>query len=199
MHMPTAYYRAPALDVAATNPTTVVATIYPSAGVTGKYTLTATPAGGGSPVSVICPTPDCSLSGLAPGTTYTVTLSGTDATSGLPTPPAPSVTITTPAAGAPVLDVTVTGPGSASVDVSPSLSGVSGPYTLTATPIGGGQPITVTCSVPYDCSLTGLAPGTPYEVSATATTASGFTTPASAPTTITTPAARFVGCGHALL
>ena len=33
-------------------------------------------------------------------------------------------------------------------------------------PIGGGQPVTVTCSAPYDCSLTGLAPGTTYEVTA---------------------------------
>ena len=179
------------MDVAATNPTTVEATISPSAGVTGPYTLTATPVGGGSPVSVICPTPDCSLTGLAPGTAYAVTVTGTDATSGLPTPPSPAATLTTPAARAPALDVTVTGPGSASVDISPSSSGVTGPYTLVATPIGGGQPITVTCSVPYDCSLSGLAPGATYNVTATATTASG-STPASAPTTVTTPTARFV-------
>jgi len=185
------------VDVTATNPNAVEAIIYPSAGVTGPYTLTATPAGGGSPVSVACAKTDCALTGLAPWTTYTVVVTGTDATSGLPTLPSPSASIKTPSAGAPALDVTVTGSGSVSVDISPSSSGTTGPYTLVATPIGGGQPITVTCWVPYDCSLTGLAPGTTYNVAGTATTSSG-PTPYAARTTITMPAARLVGCDIAI-
>ena len=181
--------RTPALDVATSGPTTAQATMYPSTGVKGPYTLTATPVGGGSAVTVTCATPDCTLTGLKPGTDYTCSVTGIDTSSGKPTPPSPAVTITTPAAGAPALNAEVTGPGSISVDVSPTSSGVTGPYTLTATPIGGGTPIIVTCAVPYDCVLTGLAPGTTYDVTATAT-AAGQPTPASAPTTITTPAAK---------
>ena len=183
-------HRTPALDVAASGPTTAQATVYPSTGVKGPYTVRATPVGGGSAVAVTCATPDCTLTGLKPGTDYTLSVTGIDTLSGKPTPPSPEESITTPAAGAPALNAEVTGSGSISVDVSPTSSGVTGPYTLTATPIGGGTPISVTCAVPYDCVLTGLAPGTTYDVTATATAASGQRTPASAPTTLTTPAAK---------
>ena len=168
--------------------------IYSSAGVSGPYTVIATPVGG-NPIKVTCPTPNCPLTGLKPGTTYSVTAVGSNPTTGKSTAPSPPISITTPGAGAPALVATVSGP-SVSVDISPSTSGETGPYTLVATPIGGGQPITVTCSMPYDCSLTGLAPGTTYDVTATATTASGQPTAASAPTTITVPLARSV---HELL
>ena len=183
-------FRTPAVDVSASSPTAVTASVYPSAGVTGPYTLTAVPVGGGTPITVTCATPDCTLTGLSPGTAYSVTAVGTDAATGKPTPASPAFTVVTPSAGAPAIDVTLVGPSSLIVDVSPTSSGVTGPYTLTATPIGGGTPITVTCSVPYDCKLTGLAPGTTYDVTATATTASGQPTPPSAPQIITTPLAR---------
>ena len=180
--------RTPATEAVAISPTSAQATIFPNAGISGPYTVTATPVGGGSPVTVTCATPDCQLTGLAPGTTYTVAVSGITTATGLPTPPSPSATIITPAAGAPALSVAVTGSGSINVDISPA-AGVTGPYTLVASPLGGGAPITVTCSVPADCILTGLAPGTTYKVTSTATDAFGQPTPASAPVVITTPVA----------
>ena len=38
-------------------------------------------------------------------------------------------------------------------------------YTITLTPVGGGAPITVTCSTPSNCPITGLSPDTTYLVS----------------------------------
>ena len=117
--------------------------MYPSAGVKGPYTLTAVPVGGGTPVAVTCASPACTLRGLSPGMAYTVSATGTDAASGKPTPPSPAGSVVTPSANAPAIAVTVLGP-SLSVDISPTSSGVTGPYTLTAAPIGVGKPITVT-------------------------------------------------------
>ena len=163
--------------------------MYPSAGVKGPYTLTAVPVGGGTPVAVTCASPACTLRGLSPGMAYTVSATGTDASSGKPTPPSPAGSVVTPSANAPAIDITVAG-SSLSADISLSSLGVSGPYTLTADPIGGGKPIKVTCSVPIHCVMTGLSPGTLYAITATATGPSGKPTPPSAPSTITTPLAR---------
>ena len=158
--------------------------IFPSANVTGPYNVTAVPVGGGSPITVTCATPDCTLTGLAPGTTYEVTATGTSP-SGAPTPASPPQTVTTPAAGSPVVDVQATSPTSVDVNVSPA-PGTSGPYTITAVPVGGGTPITVTCPT-ADCSLTGLAPGTTYEVAVTGTDGNGNPTAPSAVDTVITP------------
>lgn len=62
-------------------------------------------------------------------------------------------------------------------------------YTFTAVPNGGGAPITVTCPSPTNCPMTGLAPGTSYDVFVVAATAAGTKTPASAPLGLTMPAA----------
>ena len=167
----------------ATSPTSVSATVYPAAGVTGPYTVTATPIGGGSPITVTCATPDCPVTGLAPGTTYEVTATGTGP-SGAPTPVSPPETVTTPAAGSPVVDVQAVGPTSVAVDVTPA-SGTGGPYTITATPVGGGSPVVITC--PSDCTLTGLDPNTTYAVTVSGTDSAGKPTPPSAPDTVTTP------------
>ena len=158
--------------------------IFPSAIVTGPYNVTAVPVGGGSPITVTCATPDCTLTGLAPGTTYEVTATGTSP-SGAPTPASPPQTVTTPAAGSPVVDVQATSPTSVDVNVSPA-PGTSGPYTITAVPVGGGTPITVTCPT-ADCSLTGLAPGTTYEVTVAGKDGNGNPTAPSAVDTVTTP------------
>ena len=179
--------RAPAIngiDAQATGPTTAEATIYPSAGITGPYTLTAIPVGGGTPITVTCATADCTLTGLKPGTTYDIIGTGTSP-SGAPTPASPPQTVTTPAAGSPAVDVQATSPTSVDVNVGPA-PGTSGPYTVTAVPVGGGSPITVTCPT-ADCSLTGLAPGTTYAVTVTGTDGNGKPTAPSAVDTVTTP------------
>ena len=186
--------RAPAATIEALSPSSLNAMIYPSGSISGPYTLTATTVGGGSPIQVICGTPDCIMSGLSPGAAYSMVVVGTDTSTGSPTPPSPAQTITTPPASAPSIYATVTGPGAITVTVSPVI-GTSGPFTITATPIGGGAPITVTCSSASNCSLAGLAPGTSYDVTVTSTGAGSQPTAASAPITVTMPVYGWVGVG----
>jgi len=164
------------------------------------FTLTATPVGGGAALSVSCSLPaDCVIAGLKAGVTYDVSVVATSA-GGVATPPSASVLLAVPDTAIPVsygIAVTVTGPTSISANVSPSMSGGAGPYIVTATPIGGGTSLVVTCAVPYDCTLSGLTPGTTYDVTATATGSSGQPTPPSATQTVTTPLARCVMNGAA--
>jgi len=144
-------------------------------------------------VTVICATVNCSLTGLKPGTIHEVFVIGKTTLTGAATIPSPKKIFTTLTISQSPIIAQATEPSTLSVTYSPSITD-SGPYTVTATPIGGGSPTAATCGVPYDCSLTGLTPGTTYKVTATASTASG-PTPASPPTTIAMPAARFVGLG----
>ena len=64
-------------------------------------------------------------------------------------------------------------------------------YTITATPVGGGAPVKLTVSSP-SATLTGLAPGTQYRVTATGTSDAGQTSAASSAVLMTTPAAGWV-------
>ena len=162
------------------------ALISPAPGVTGPYTVTAAPVGGGSPITVVCATPDCPVTGLKPGTTYEVTATGTGP-NGSPTPASPPETVTTPAAGSPTVDVKPTSPTSVAVDIAPA-PGTTGPYTVTATPAGGGSPITVVCASATSCDLTGLAPGMTYDVVVSGKDSAGKPTAPSAVDTVTTPA-----------
>jgi hypothetical protein len=93
------------------------------------------------------------------------------------------------ARSAPALEVAAgdSSPTSVGVLILPAAN-VTGPYNVTAVPVGGGSPITVTCATP-DCALTGLQPGTTYAVTTTGTSSSGAATPASTVTAVTTPAA----------
>ena len=70
----------------------------------------------------------------------------------------------------------------------PKAGGPFSSYTFTAVPKGGSAPITVTCPTPSNCPVKGLAPGTTYDVSVTATTSSGTRSPTSAPIDLIMPA-----------
>lgn len=148
--------------------------------------MTASPLGGGSPLITSCTTPLCTVTGLTPATSYSIAAVGTTAGGGT-SPGSPSVTLSTPAAGAPEVSVVPTGATSLTATVTPS-AGATGPYSLTATPVSGGAPLTVACPTTA-CTLTGLAPGTTYSVTATATDGAGGATPASAPVSVSTPPA----------
>ena len=85
----------------------------------------------------------------------------------------------------PAMDARPSSPTSSSVTLFPA-AGMSGPYTITAVPVAGGKPITVTC-LTLACTLGGLSPGTAYSVSAVGTLADGSTSPASPAQTVATP------------
>lgn len=80
-----------------------------------------------------------------------------------------------------------TSPTSMSVSCSPPPSGTYTSYTFTATPVGGGSPVSVTCSSSYSCNIKGLVPGTTYDVQVVAKDSAGKITPPSAPVQATTP------------
>ena len=173
------------LSAANPMPTSVNVTFTAGAGNT-SFTATATPQGGGTAVTGTGTGSPIALTGLAPNTTYTLSLQAVCAGGG--TTPAVTTTFNTPATactapGTPSFtSITTT---SASVSFTPSSSNV-GPYTVTAT--GGGATVTATGSG-SPIALTGLAAGTTYSVTVTGTctaTAGGGTSPASAPATLTT-------------
>lgn len=87
------------LRVAATGPASAIADISPLPGTGGPYTLTATPVDGGPAITKTCTAPyDCALTGLSPGTSYSVTATATDS-SGNDTPASAPSIIDTPAVG----------------------------------------------------------------------------------------------------
>ena len=158
--------------------------IYPSQSTAGPFTLSAVPVGGGSAITASCAAPDCTLSGLQPGTTYAVTATATTS-SGTRTSASTATTVTTASAGSPVVVLQATSPTSVAVRVSPS-PGTGGPYTVTAVPVGGGSPVTVACPTTA-CSLAGLAAGTTYGVTVTGRDGNGKATAPSAGDSVTTP------------
>ena len=90
---------------------------------------------------------------------------------------APVVTATTP-----------TSPTAALLTANPpSLGGPFSSYTFTATPAGGGPSVTVTCDSPTICPMAGLKPYVLYDVTVSAKTTSGATTPPSAPMPLEMP------------
>jgi len=175
----------------ADSPTTAIVGIEPptSGPLPTSYTVTLTPVGGGSPITVTSPTPIADFSGLTPNTTYTVTAVAT-LPGGTTLPVEGTRTVSTPAgSGSPALNTaTPTSPTTAAVTIEPPTSGpVPANYTVTLTPVGGGSPITVTCVNPDDCPITGLTPDTTYTASAVGNLPGGGTTPASGTASITTP------------
>lgn len=162
-------YNAPALtSTAPTSPTTGMVTIdLPNTPVQPtSYTVTLTPVGGGSTVKVTCTNPNnCPVNGLTPNTTYSVTAvgnlpgGGSMAASGISS-------LVTPDGSPKITNTISTSPFSGTVTITPAPSGPQPTnYTLTLTPVDGGSPITVTCSTPSRCPVTGLDPGTTYLVS----------------------------------
>ena len=187
----------PPLDAAqiesatADTPTTAVVAIEPplNGSLPTSYTVTLTPAGGGTPITVVSPTPVVDFSGLAPGTTYTVTAAATMPDSTV-VPVAGAPAITTPASyNVPALTTaTPTGPTTAKVTIDPPNTLVQPTsYTVTLAPVGGGSPIKVTCANPDNCPITGLAPDTTYTVTAVGNLPGGGTTAASGTASLTTP------------
>jgi hypothetical protein len=152
-----------------------------------SYTATYT-AAGGSPVTVT-PAPSgspFSLSGLAPGTVYTVSITPTCASGGTSSASTFTFTTTAPACD-PVTALTASNvtSSSASISFTPGASNVS--YVVTYTAVGG-QPVTVTPAItgsPF--TLANLASTTTYTVTVVPTCANTgvgnatsvtFTTPA---------------------
>ena len=64
-------------------------------------------------------------------------------------------------------------------------------YTVTATPVNGGAPVTLTVSSP-SATLSGLAPGTQYRVTVAGKLANGQSSAASPPVLMTMPASGWV-------
>ena len=181
----------------ADTPTTAMVAIEPplKGSLPTSYTVTLTPVGGGTPITVTSPTPVVDFSGLAPGTTYTVTAVAT-LPDGSTEPVIGAPTISTPSSyNVPALTTaTATGPTTAQVTIDPPNTPVQPTsYTVTVTPVGGGSPITVTCTNPKDCPIPGLAPDTAYTVSAVGNLPGGGTTPASGTASLTTPTSGAAG------
>ena len=95
-----------------------------------------------------------------------------------------------PACRAPsIASAAATSPTTATVTINPppTIAAPVASYTLTAVPTGGAQALSVTCTDPTNCQLTGLTPFVTYTLTATATLTDGSTTPASAPAQLTMP------------
>lgn len=137
-----------------------------------------------------------SISGLTTGATYTF---GITATTGAGTSPVTMSSAFTPSI--PTLSGTPSAPtftaANSPGNVTINFAAQSAPagtsilsYTFTATPVGGGNPISMTVTPPFSSSytLTGLAPGTSYSISYGATNQAGLGNQSTAATyTVPTP------------
>ncbi|MEI7553616.1 MAG: fibronectin type III domain-containing protein, partial [Verrucomicrobiota bacterium] len=156
------------------------------------YTVTATPVGGGTPITTSGDASPITVTGLTNGVSYTFTVSATNA-AGTSSASATSAALT-PAAvpGAPTGVTGTVGNGQASVSFTPPADTGGAPilasngYTVTATPVGGGTPITASGNA-SPITITGLANGTSYTFTVSATNAAG-TSSASATSSALTPA-----------
>ncbi|KAA9325510.1 T9SS type A sorting domain-containing protein [Hymenobacter busanensis] len=148
-----------------------------------NYTITYTPQGGQT-ATVSGVTSGYTLTGLTPGTTYSVCVAS-NCTGGGQSPPVCTSFTTTAACPAPTtLNVTGITTSTAVLSFNRPANGVD--YVITLTPQGGGTPITIT-SATQPVTLTGLTPGTTYAVSIVANCGSGLTS-AAATTTFTSAA-----------
>ena len=175
------------LAVSASNITTTSASIgfAPAAGSAAPgYTVTATPTGGGAPVTATGSTAPIALTGLAPGTSYSIRVVAncTAVSASLPTP---AFTLTT--AGPPCPAPTALSVGSVTTTgATVSFTGASLPtgYTLTATP-ASGPALTVTGAA-APLTPAGLTPGTTYALSLVANCPGGAVSAAAVGTLTTT-------------
>ena len=125
---------------------------------------------------------DCTVAGLAPGTTYSVSVYATNASGNSPDSAPINATTVGYAPDPPSITSGAATASSEQLEVTPATSGYAATsYTITATP--GGNICTFTTE--SGCTVYGLTPATAYTFTATATNADGTST-ASAPFTDTT-------------
>lgn len=160
-----------------------------SGGAPDSFEVTASPApaSGAGTCTITLPATACTIAGLNNGIAYTFTATATNA-AGTSGPSVASTSVTPAGPPEPPANVAATaGNGSATITWAvPAFDGgtpITG-YTVTASPGGG----TCTTTGALTCSITGLANGTAYTFSATATNAAGTSGPSTASTSVT-PAA----------
>ncbi|HEY3834488.1 MAG TPA: fibronectin type III domain-containing protein [Acidimicrobiia bacterium] len=146
-----------------------LAPVYDGGSAVTAYKVTASP--GGATCSTAPPTTTCTLTGLTNGSTYTLSVTATNA-NGTSAPATTSVVVAT-VPGAPTTLSATGGDQQALVSWSaPVSNGGSAITSYTATASPGGQ--TCTTSAPTtSCTITGLTNGSTYTVSVTATNAIG--------------------------
>ena len=153
---------APVANVAFSAITTTGGTLsFTAPGGGGSYAITATPANGqpsiftgtGSPVA---------LTGLQPGTSYTVCVT-TGCGGGITSAPVCTTfsTLTSPCPGVTAPVISNPGGTTATLSFTPPAGGASGGYTITLTPLGGGGAGSFTTAA-SPVTLTGLTPGASY-------------------------------------
>jgi len=181
----------------------------PVSPVVTTYTVTATPIGGGSPITrtITAPASTATVSGLSSGTTYKFQIvanssggSSLPATASLTTSGSAGgggggggggvVAVTTPSAPSQVtaLAVTSTGANSAIVSFVPA-AGTSAGTTYTVTAFANGVATQITASGSSSpITISGLASGTAYTFKVTATNSAGTSSASAASVTIVIPA-----------
>ncbi|KAA9338229.1 T9SS type A sorting domain-containing protein [Hymenobacter busanensis] len=175
-------------NLAAGSITTTSASLSFTPASTGtSYTVTYTPAGGSA--TTVTPNPTASpvaLTGLLPGTTYTVSVVSNCGAGQTST--AATTTFTTLAPCNPVTNLTAGSitSTSASLTFTPASAGTG--YTVTYTPQGGSATTVTPAPTASPVALSGLTPGTQYTVSVVSNCGGGQTSTA-ATTTFTTAAA----------
>lgn len=153
-------------------------------GTPTKYTIIATPSGGGQAVQQDCnyssSTTSCVVTGLSNGVSYDLTATASDGN--VTTNPSTAISGLTPALaapGVPTISSVTPGDSQAEVSFSPGTGGTPASYTVTATPVGGGTAITQSCSS-SPCTVTSLDNGTNYNFTVSATNSAGSSTDSTA-------------------
>jgi alpha-tubulin suppressor-like RCC1 family protein len=151
-----------------------------------NYTVTAS-GGGNQQCTASPPTTNCTVTGLTNGTSYTFTVTATNAAGpGGPSGASNSVTPST-GPGAPTGASASGGDGQAQVSWNPGPNGGSPITGYTVTASGGGNQQCTSTPPTTNCTVPGLTNGVSYTFTVTETNANG-TSPPSAPSNAVVPA-----------